>query len=160
MQAWGTVAVGLAVLVGLAGVVVPVLPGLLLVWGAVAVWAVVEGSTAAWVLLTASTALAVASQVVKYAVPGRRLQRAGVPRSTLATGGLVAVLGFVLIPVIGVAIGFVGGVYLAERRRLGQHDAALGSTRQALRAVGLSVLIELTAALLVGAGWVAVVVTG
>jgi len=147
--------VGLAVVVGLVGVVVPVLPGLLLVWGAVAVWAVVEGGTAAWVLLVGATVVAVASQVVKYVVPGRRLERAGVPRSSLVAGGLAAVVGFFVVPVLGLFLGFVGGVYLAERQRLGTHEASWTSTRHALHAVGLSILLELAAALAVAVAWLA-----
>ena len=54
-------------------------------------------------------------------------------------------------------MGFVAGVYLAERRRLGP-GAAGPSTWPALRAVGVSILIELTAAVLAASAWVAGVV--
>lgn len=158
MDTWGVLLVGLAVVVGLVGVVVPVLPGVLLVWGAVAVWAVVEGGTAAWVLLGGATVVAAGSQVVKYVVPERRLERAGVPRSSLLAGGLAAVVGFFVVPLVGLFLGFVGGVYLAERQRLGTHEASWTSTRHALHAVGLSILIELAAALLVAVAWVVTLV--
>lgn len=143
----------LAIAVGLVGVVVPLLPGLLLVWGAVTVWAIVEGGTAAYVLLGVATALALAAQVVKYLVPGRRLQRAGVPNRSLLLGGLLGLVGFFVVPVIGLLLGFVLGIYLAERARLGAHDTAWTSTRHALTAVGLSVLLELAAALIIAVGW-------
>jgi hypothetical protein len=62
--------------------------------------------------------------------------------------------------VIGLFVGFVLGVYAAERRRLGA-TAAGPATRHALKAVGLSILIELTASLLAIAAWiVGVMVTG
>ncbi len=154
MDTWGVLLVGLFVLVGLVGVVVPILPGLLLVWGATACWAVVEGGSTAYTLLAGTTAVAATSQVLKYLVPGRRLQQAGVPSRTLLVGGLAGVLGFFVIPVLGLPLGFVGGIYGAERRRLGGHEAARGSTVHALKAVGLSVLIELTAALLIAGAWV------
>ena len=153
MDTWGSLIVALAIAVGLVGVVVPLLPGLLLVWGAVAVWAIVEGGIAAYVLLGVGTALALAAQVVKYLVPGRRLQRAGVPNRSLLLGGLLGVVGFFVVPVLGLLLGFVLGIYLAERARLGAHDTAWTSTRHALTAVGLSVLLELTAALVIAIGW-------
>lgn len=153
---WPVVLAGLVILVGLVGVVVPLLPGLLLVWGGVAGWAVVEGGVAAYSLLVVASAVAVGAQVLKYVVPGRRLQRAGVPTATLLVGGLGALLGFFVIPVIGLPIGFVAGVYLAERRRLADRVAARTSTGRAVRAVGLSILVELTAALLIAVGWLAV----
>ncbi len=144
--------VGLVVLVGLVGVVVPLLPGTLLVGGAVVVWALEDGSTTAWVCTGVALALLVAGMVVKYAVPGKRLKSSGVPTSTLLRGAALAVLGFFVVPVLGAFLGFVLGVYLAEVRRLGS-QRAWPATRAALAAVGLSVLIELVAGLLAAVVW-------
>ena len=157
MTTLGLVLVGAAVVVGLAGVVVPVLPGLLLVWVATGIWAVVEGGTVGFVFLAASTAVAVATQLVKYLVPGRQLRRAGVPTRTLVIGGVVGVVGFFVLPLVGPPLGFVAGIYLAERVRLEEHAAARAATVQAIRAVGVSILVELAAGLLVGTGWVTAV---
>jgi hypothetical protein len=67
------------------------------------------------------------------------------------------VFGFFAVPVVGALVGFPLGVYLAERARVGS-AGAWPSTREALRAVGVSILIELAAALLATAAWVAGVV--
>jgi uncharacterized protein len=153
----GLVLVGIVILVGLLGVLLPLLPGLLLCWGAVLVWALVERTAVAWTVLAAATVLVAASTVTKYLVPGRRIRAAGVPWGSLAAGGVLAIVGFFVIPVVGAVAGFVVGVYGAERLRLGTHAAAWPSTVQALRAVGLSVLIELGAGLLIAAAWLAAV---
>ncbi len=144
--------VGLAVLVGVVGVVVPLLPGTLLVAVAVVVWGVDQGRFAAWVVVAVSLAFLAAGVVVKYAVPGKRLKGAGVPTSTLLLGAVLAVVGFFVVPVLGAFLGFVLGVYLAEVRRLGSRQA-WPATRAALGAVGLSVVIELVAALLAAVVW-------
>jgi hypothetical protein len=157
VDATGLVFVGLAILVGLAGVLLPVVPGLLLCWGAVLVWALAERTAVAWTVLVVATLLFATSQVVKYLVPGRRLRAAGVPWGSVAAGGALAVVGFFVIPVVGVVAGFVGGIYGAERLRLHTHAAAWPSTKRALQAVGLSVLIELVAGLLIGTVWLAAV---
>jgi hypothetical protein len=138
-------------------VLLPAIPGLLLCWGAVLVWALVERTVVAWAVLVLATLLLATSQVVKYLVPGRRLRSAGVPWGSLLAGGVLAVVGFFLIPVVGAVVGFVGGVYGAERLRLGTHAAAWPSTVRALQAVGLSMLIELVAGLLIGTAWLAAV---
>ena len=152
--------VGVLLLIGLVGVVVPVIPGLLLILGGLLLWAVDLNSSTGWFVLAVAVAFLALGTVVKYVVPGRRLKSAGVPRSTLVIGGLLGIVGFFVIPVVGLFIGFVLGVYAAERRRLGA-TAAGPATRQALMAVGLSILIELTASLLAVATWVVgVVVTG
>jgi uncharacterized protein YqgC (DUF456 family) len=157
MDGAGLVLVAVAILVGLLGVLVPVIPGLLLSWGAVLVWALVERTAAAWTVLVVSSLLLATSQVVKYLVPGRRLRSAGVPWGSVAAGGVLGAVGFFVIPVVGVVVGFVGGIYGAERLRLRTHAAAWPSTVRALQAVGLSVLIELVAGLLIANAWLAAV---
>ena len=151
------VLVALAIAVGLVGVVVPVLPGSLLVVGATLVWAIDLGSATAWTFFGACAGLVVVGAVVKYVVPGRRLQEAGVPSSTLLVGGVLGFVGFFVVPVVGLLIGFVLGVYLTELGRVGR-SAAWPATKQALRAVGLSMVIELTASSLAAATWVVGVV--
>jgi uncharacterized protein YqgC (DUF456 family) len=144
---------GLLVVAGLFGIVVPVLPGTVLVLLGILVWASVDGSAGAWTVFAVATACLVVGAVVKYAVPGRRL-RAAVPTGTLVAGGAGAVAGFFVIPVVGALVGFPVGVYLAERARVGA-AAAWPSTREALRAVGVSILIELAAALVATGVWIA-----
>ncbi len=144
--------------IGLAGVVIPVLPGLLLVWGGVLLWAVTAQTTVGWVALGVATAIAATGSLVKYLLPGRRLRGSGVPWTTLAVGAALGFVGFFVVPVVGVILGFVLGIYLAERARLRTHEAAWPSTVAALKAVGWSVLIELLTGLLIAAVWVAAVV--
>ena len=145
--------IAVLIAVGIAGIIVPVLPGTVLVLGAILVWALEIGTATAWVVLAVAAALLVGGTVVKYLVPGRRLKASGVPNSTLLVGGLLAFVGFFVIPVVGMFLGFVLGVYVAERRRVGA-TLAWPSTRSALRAVGVSILIELVAAFLAAVVWV------
>ncbi len=156
MSALGEVLVGLAIVVGLFGVVVQVLPGALLVLGAVAVWAVVTGGTTAWVVLAVAAVATVAAGVVKYLLAGRYLVRTGVRSRVLVWGGVLGVVGFVVIPVVGLPVGFVGGVYLAERvLERHPHEHAWRATLAALRATGITILVELAGALVAAAAWVA-----
>jgi uncharacterized protein YqgC (DUF456 family) len=149
--------VGLAVLVGLAGIVVPVLPGSILILGAVLVWSVLTATPTGWLVFAVVTTQLVAGGIVKYAVPGRGLRTAGVPNRTLVAGGVLGFVGFFVVPVVGLFLGFVLGVYLSELQRVGT-GRAWPSTRAALRAVGLSMLIELAAGMLAAATWLAAAV--
>ncbi|PVG84026.1 DUF456 domain-containing protein [Nocardioides gansuensis] len=140
-------------MLGLLGIIVPVLPGTLLVLAAILVWATEVATRDAWIVFAVATTLLVVGTVVKYAVPGRSLRANGVPRSTLLFGAVLGAVGFFVVPVVGLFLGFVLGVYVAERRRVG--TAAAGpATRHALRAVGVSILIELAAATLAALVWV------
>jgi uncharacterized protein len=157
----GTLLVGLVMLVGLAGVVIPVLPGTALVLAAGVGWAalVVEEGERRWFVVAAMAAFFVAGLVLKYALPGRRLS-GQLPRSTLLLAGVGAVVGFFLLPPLGLLIGGVVGTYVAEARRLGNGPQARRSTVRVLQAIGIGVLAELLAGVLMVATWlVGVLVT-
>lgn len=153
MNSAATFLVGVAIFVGIIGIVVPVLPGALLSLAAILVWALEEQSATGWIVLSAAVVLIGASQVVKYIVPERRLRESGIPRRSTLTGVLLGIVGFFVIPVIGMFVGFPLGVYLSERQRLHAHDLAWTSTKHALRASGLSVLIEFIGTALAAAVW-------
>lgn len=159
MSAAAEVLVLLVMLVGLVGTVVPVLPGLLLVWGAGVAWAWLDGwGTARVVVAVALTVLLVLGTVAKYVLPARSATDAGAPRRTLVIGAAGAVVGFFVIPVVGVLVGGVGAVYLAEVSRLGRSDLAWRSTRAMLVAVGVGVLVELGTGAVMIALWLAAAV--
>ncbi|WP_238008140.1 DUF456 domain-containing protein [Dactylosporangium sp. AC04546] len=145
-----------AVIVGVVGVLVPMLPGLLLCWAGVMVWALFGGHGAVgWTVAVAATIVLALGFAAKYLVPGRNLKRAGVSNLTLLLGGVCGIVGFFLIPVVGLVIGFVLGIYLVEQVRLRDARRAWVSTKHALKAAGVSMLIELATALVITGIWVA-----
>lgn len=154
MSTTGEVVIGLAILVGIAGVIIPVLPGGLLVLAAVGVWAFLTGGATAWAVFVVALVFVGLSSLGKYAVAERQLRNAGVPRSTMLIGAIAGIVGFFVIPVVGLVIGFVAGVYVAERQRLADETAARRATITALKASGIALLIEMAGTLLAAAAWV------
>lgn len=155
--AW-TVATGAAVVVGLIGIVVPVLPGLPLILGGLLVWAIVDAHWLAWVALAVGVLVSAAAWILMYYLPGKRLQAAGVPNRTILLAALAGVVGFFVVPVLGLPLFFVAAVYLQESLRHGDTRASLPSTWQAVLAYGLSILIELTAGMVAATAWLIAVV--
>lgn len=158
MNAAGELLIGLVLLVGLFGVVVQILPGGLLVLGGIAVWAVLTGTGLAWAVLAVAVVATAAAGVGKYLLAGRHLRANGVPTSTLIWGGAVGVVGFFVVPVVGLPLGFVVGVFLAEFARLKDQRVAWTATVAALRATGITILVELAGALISAGAWLVVVV--
>lgn len=149
--------VALLILVGLVGAVVQVIPGGLVVAGAVAVWGVVVGGAVGWTVVGVAAVLAVAGLVLKYLLAGRYLQRRGLPNRSLVVGAVAGIVGFFVIPVVGLFVGFIGGTYVSELQRLRDEPAARVATVHALKATGISILVELTGALLTAGVWLAAV---
>lgn len=158
MPWWGDLLVALTLLVAALGCIVPVLPGGLIALAAIAVWAFVEREPAGWVALALAVVLVGAGQVLKYVWPGRRLSAQGVPSTSVVIGGLLGIVGFFVVPVVGLPVGFVVGIFVSELARTRTAATAWPSTVAALRATGLSILIELASVLLAAAVWGAAVV--
>ncbi len=152
--------VGIAVLVGLVGIVVPVLPGSLIIAAAIAVWAFDSESGAAWAVFAVVVVLLALGWAATYVITGRRVVAAGVPRSSIVVAGLAAIVGFFVIPVVGLFLGFALGLFVMEQRRLRDRTAAWASAWLAIRATALGMLVELGLALLATATWLIAVIAG
>ncbi|MBC3992878.1 DUF456 domain-containing protein [Streptomyces sp. AC563] len=151
---------GLVLLFGLVGVVLPGVPGPLIVWAGVLWWSMAEQTSVAWALLAGATAALLLNQALRWLLPARGMRGSGITRGTLLLAACTAGVGFIVLPVIGAAPGFLAGLYAAERVRLGAHGPAWFSTRDALRAIGFAVLVELVICLLVTSAWLAAVLFG
>ncbi|ASW54055.1 DUF456 domain-containing protein [Plantactinospora sp. KBS50] len=149
-----TLIAGLAIVLGLVSMVLPGLPALPVCWAGVLVWAIFsDAGPGRWLVLAVATVLALGGTVVKYLLPGRNLKRSGVPTLSLFWGAVLGIVGFFVIPVVGLIIGFIAGVFLAELVRLGDVGRAWPSTWYAVKATGLAVMIELCAGLAIAAVW-------
>jgi uncharacterized protein len=141
------------ILVGMVGIVVPVLPGLILVVAGVLFWSLTTGTALAWSVFGVAVLLYLAGLALQYAIPGRHLRVAGVRSSTMVLAVLLGIVGFFVVPVVGGPLGFVLAIYLVELARTNDGAKAWTSTRAALGAVLLSVGIELLAGMAIIVTW-------
>ncbi|EYR63116.1 membrane protein [Actinotalea ferrariae CF5-4] len=154
------VLVGIGVLVGLVGVVVPVIPGSLAIGGSVLLWALDRGTPGAWGVLAVVVVLLALGNLATYVITGKRVAASGVPRRTLVLAGLAGIVGFFVVPVVGLFLFFAAGLFAAEYARLRDTEAARRSAFVALRATALGLLVELTLALAAAATWLVAVLLG
>jgi uncharacterized protein len=152
----------LVMLVGLVGVVVPVLPGLLLVWVASVGTMLYLGTDAiGWAVAAVLTVLFAFGTGATIWLPARQGRRGGVPLRSLLAALAGALIGFFVIPVVGLLIGAFVGLLLGEQRRHGDWQSALASVGQVMRAYGIGVVVELVVGVtMIGIWLVAVVVRG
>lgn len=151
----------LAILVGLVGVVVPVMPGLLVVWGGTAGTLLLHRSDAVgWGVAAVLTVCFALGSVATIVLPARKGRQGGASATTFAFAALGAVAGFFLVPVIGFLLGAVVGLLVGERRRLGGWSEARTSTLRVLRAYGVGVVVELVLGVTMAVIWGLTVVLG
>ena len=155
------VLVGLAMAIGVVGTVFPMLPGLLLIWAAALVFGLVGGfgsvGIASMFVITALAAAGIAAGVV---IPKKAAGTAGAARSSLFLGAAVAVVGFFVVPIVGVPLGGALGIFVGEQLRTGDSRLAWVATKATLTGFGLAALAQFGTGLLMVLTWVVWLVAG
>ncbi|MDO5676719.1 MAG: DUF456 domain-containing protein [Propionibacteriaceae bacterium] len=138
----------LLTVVGVTGIVVPVLPGSLAVISGLLVWAIWGGSGAAgWLVFGLGAALVLVGMSAQYLITGRGLKKRNIPSRSVIIGLIAGVIGLFVLPFFGLPIGFAAGLLLSEWWRVRDWKKALTSSLGALKSVGLGMLVELGCAL-------------
>ncbi len=155
------VLVALAMAVGVAGTVVPLVPGLGLVWLAALAYGLVDGfGVVGSIVFVTISAMAVAGIVAGIAVPHHAARGGGAAQWSVALGAATAIVGFFVIPIVGMALGGVLGIFLGEALRTRDVTTAWRATVATLKGFGIAGLVQFTAGLLMVFGWVVWVVAG
>lgn len=123
-----------ALIVGLLGLVVPIFPGLVIMWLGTLIYALLQNAagnmtTWKWVIFGIITLLMIVGSIADNIIIARKMRDKYVPWSSILfafTASLVASIFFTAL--IGLAAAPVG-LYLAESRRLKNNDAAIESTK-------------------------------
>lgn len=140
--------------VGIAGVVLPGLPGLALMWLAALGFGLAGGfASGGWSAFAIITALAGVGLLLGVWLPKRATESAGVPRRTIWFGVLGGIIGFFAIPVVGVLAGGALGVFTSELQR--QRDAATAwrAAWRTLTGFGLAALAQVGVGIVLAATW-------
>ena len=153
-EVFWTVVVAAAMAVGLMGIVVPILPGLLLIWGAAIVYGIAVGfSTVGWVVIGILTVLAVASVIKSFIIPRRAASESGASAWAQLGAVVGGVIGFFLIPVIGLFVGALAGLLAVEMLLKGNWDDAWKATVATAKGFGISAVIDFGLGMMMIACW-------
>ncbi|MGY5765441.1 DUF456 domain-containing protein [Brachybacterium sp. DNPG3] len=143
-----TVLAGLAYVVGLTGIIVPVLPGTITIVIATLVWAIVVGGWPAWIAFAVVLVLGAIGMTSSYVLTGRKLKQAEVPMWPVLVGLAAGIVGIFVIPFVGLPIGFLVGLYVSEALRLKDWKKGLDNAVVAIKALGIGIAIEFSLAML------------
>jgi uncharacterized protein len=138
----------LVLLSGLIGLLVPVFPGLTVMWLGTLAYAVVESiigkmTWVGWLLFFLITLLMIGGNIVDNIIIAKHVRDKNVPWSSIIwafAAGIVLSLFFT--PIVGIIASPVG-LYLAEWRRLNDKTAAFANTKAWMTGWGWSVAARL-----------------
>lgn len=137
-----TIAVALAYMVGLVGIVAPIIPGSITILVASLVWAIFLGGST-WIAFAIIAVFCAAGMTCSYVLTGRKLKKHEVPNWPLVVGLVAGIVGIFVIPFLGLFIGFVLGLYGAEWYRHKDPRLAWDSSWVAIKALGIGLVLEL-----------------
>jgi len=138
-----TVIAGLLLVAGALGVVLPVLPGSLLIILTLPVWAFLLGGPTVWTVAVIGMILAIAGWSGSTVLTGRTLHRQQIPRGPILIAIAAAIVGLFALPPLGLFIGFAAGLFGAEFVRRDRDWRAAGTASlHALRSMGLGIVLE------------------
>lgn len=135
-------------LVGLAGIVFPVLPGSILIGAGALAWAIWGTSSWGWVAFGVAAVLLAVGGISSWLLTGKSLQQRQVPKWPITVGLLLGIVGMFLLPGFGLPIGFVLGLLLAEWYRVRDFRKAAATSWETVKALGVGILVELGCAML------------
>lgn len=146
---------GLAILVGLAGTIIPVLPGSILIGASLLAWALWGGAgTTGWVVFGVGLVFVLAGMAASAVLTGRKLKEHSIPSRSVVVGLVLGVAGMFIIPVVGLVVGFAAGLLLSELQRTRTFGTAVASSWAALKATGFGMIVEFGLACLAASTWV------
>lgn len=138
-----TVIILFVLLIGLVGTIVPILPGILLMWAGVVVYGFLVGFDTLGIVITiAVTLISALAFALGLIVPKRAADEAGAARSSQWAAAIGAVIGFFVIPIVGVVVGALVGIALSEYNSKGSWELARGSTIAVAKGFGLSAILQ------------------
>ncbi len=155
MSDWAaTILVGIVIAVGIAGVILPLLPGLWLIWGAALVYGLLVGfDPSAWLAMALITALAAVGTAVVYYLPAKKTSEIGIPRwGQLVVAGF-AIVGFFVVPIVGAFLGLAVGALLVALVVTRSVGGAFGTAWATLFEMFKGVAAQLGIALLMAVVW-------
>jgi len=121
-------------LIGLAGLIIPVFPGLVIMWLGTLVYALIQNASDKmtgwdWFLFGLITILMAGGSILDNIIIARKMRDQFIPWSSILFGfGAGIVVSIFFTPLIGLAAAPLG-LFLAELRRLKDRDKALESAK-------------------------------
>lgn len=149
-----SVITGVLLVIGALGTIFPILPGSILVIIGLLIWAIVIGGPVGWTVFGIGLLLSGSGMAASALLTGKRLKQREIPNRSILTGAVVGVVGAFVIPVVGLLLGFVLGLYASEWYRLRDPKQAWDASVVAMKSVGLGMLIEFACAGTAIAVWI------
>jgi uncharacterized protein YqgC (DUF456 family) len=132
------------IFMGLIGIIIPLVPGTLLIWIAVLIYAMSEGfvllSMPTFILITI---IALATGTADMWMPLLGAKGSGASKRALIMGLVGSLVGTLFAPLLGTIIGYALGILIGEYQKRGEWNEALKASLGGVAGWGIATAIQL-----------------
>ena len=147
---------GAVMAIGILGTLIPIVPGIGLIWFAAIAWGVFAGfGTVGAISMIIITGLLAIGVFLGLRIPQRAAAAEGLTRIGLFAGIVLAIVFAIALPVVGAPIGFVVGVWIVRMRDTRDAAAAWRSAVRTTIALVQASAAQFVIAVLMTLVWVA-----
>lgn len=143
-EAIATLLAAAMLITGAVFIVLPVLPGSLVIVGSLLLWGLLIGGTTGWVAAIIGILLTLIGWSMSLILTGRVMKKEDIPRAPILAALACGLVGLFLLPPLGLPIGFAAGLFFVEAMRRDWDWKGAGSASwETLKAVGAGMLLEI-----------------
>lgn len=130
--------------IGLIGTIIPILPGTTLLWITGLTWVILDGGGwARWIIFAIMTALFIISHVATIRIPTKRVNKMEPSKGSVIVACLTGIVGFFVIPVVGLPLGFIFGIFIWNLINTREFHRALRITWKTTQSFGVVTLVQM-----------------
>jgi len=148
----------IAMLAGWVGLVIPIYPGLTIIWLTALIYAIIDGFTfPAWLFLVLITILMIAGNLADNFFISAKARQSGASWLSIAIGYMVGIIGTLVFPLVGGLLGSILGVLAVEFLRKKDWKIAWVTTRAMAFGFGWTILVRIALGaimILLWFGWI------
>jgi uncharacterized protein YqgC (DUF456 family) len=149
-----TVITLVVMLSGLFSLIIPIMPGLVIIWVAALGYGIFAGfGTFGWIMFGVITLLGIVGELVENLLMGTKAHQGGAPWWVVIIVLIVAIAGNFVIPILGGILAGVLALFTIEYLRLEDSDKAWSATRGLLIGFAWGFAARFTAGLLMMGAW-------
>lgn len=130
-------------LFGLAGLIIPVLPGLTIIWAAALLYWIIDGfALPSIVIFVILTIIMLVGNVIDNFFMGGSARKAGASWVSIAVAIIGGIIGTLVLPPLGGILFAIAGIFLVEYIRLRNLKQAWESTRSLAIGIGWAAIVR------------------
>jgi uncharacterized protein YqgC (DUF456 family) len=144
----------IAMIIGLAGLVIPLIPGLIIIWLAALGYGIATGfDTLGWIMFAVMTVLMIAGSQLDHLLMGAQAYKKGAPLWAILIALVMYIAGSFVVPIIGGIVAAILALFAVEWLRTRDRQKAFESVKGMVTGFAVAVAVRFVAGVMMIGSW-------